>query len=291
MASNEQLCLEWNDFESNISKSFREIRDNGDLFDVTIACEDEQVQAHKLILSACSPFFKRVLGKNPHQHPLLFLRGVKYREILSILDFMYCGEVNIAQEDLQSFLAVAEDLKVKGLTQNNQPLGRQGQKTKDQDHIELFSTCTKRPLEVSSASPSTKPSVSTDVMVESFEGEMLVDIEDPNNDHTGFGEENNWVIDNTKSEVLQFDENKGLKIEGSLNPEDFVCHERDPGTKKIFKCNICNDYFFNKSQATSHVEAKHLNVTYSCEFCGKEFKSKDTWKQHKRRNHTEQKVI
>jgi len=117
MAS-EKFCLRWNDFESNISSAFKELRDDKDFFDVTLACDDEQLQAHKVILSACSPFFRNVLRRNPHQHPLLYLKGVKYTDLQSVLNFMYHGEVNVAQEELNSFLAVAEDLRVKGLTQN-----------------------------------------------------------------------------------------------------------------------------------------------------------------------------
>jgi len=119
MSSSEKFCLRWNDFESNISVAFRELREEKDFFDVTLACDDSQIQAHKVILSACSPFFRNVLRRNPHQHPLLYLKGVKYQELLSVLNFMYMGEVNVAQEELNSFLAVAEDLRVKGLTQNN----------------------------------------------------------------------------------------------------------------------------------------------------------------------------
>ena len=115
----EKFCLRWNDFENNISNSFRELREDKDFFDITLVCGDNQLQAHKVILSACSPFFRAVLKKNPHPHPLLYLKGVKYEEIISVLNFMYHGEVNVAQEDLNAFLAVAEDLEVKGLTQSN----------------------------------------------------------------------------------------------------------------------------------------------------------------------------
>jgi len=116
----EKFCLRWNDFENNISQAFKELRDDKDFFDVTLACDDEQIQAHKLILSACSPFFRNILRRNPHQHPLLYLKGVKFTDLQSVLNFMYHGEVNVAQEELNSFLAVAEELRVKGLTQNNQ---------------------------------------------------------------------------------------------------------------------------------------------------------------------------
>ena len=119
MGSNEKFCLRWNDFESNISVAFREIREEKDFFDCTLSCGSRQIQAHKLILSACSPFFKTVLKQNPHQHPLLYLKGIDLTNLQAVLNFMYNGEVNVAQEELNSFLAAAEELQVKGLTQNS----------------------------------------------------------------------------------------------------------------------------------------------------------------------------
>ena len=118
MMTSEKFCLKWNDFESNICSAFRDLKNEKDFFDVTIACEEEQVSAHKVILSACSPFFKNILRRNQHQHPLLYLKGISFSGIQSVLNFMYYGEVNIAQEDLNTFLAVAEELQVKGLTQS-----------------------------------------------------------------------------------------------------------------------------------------------------------------------------
>ena len=113
MASSEKFCLRWNDFESNVSSAFRDIREEKDFFDVTLACDDDsQIQAHKVIIAACSPFFRNILRKNSHPSPLLYLKGVKYKELVSVLNFMYMGEVNVAQDDLNSFLAVAEELKV-----------------------------------------------------------------------------------------------------------------------------------------------------------------------------------
>ena len=122
MASSEKFCLRWNDFEANVSGAFRELREEKDFFDVTLACDDNQLEAHKVIISACSPFFRNVLRRNPHQHPLLYLKGVKYRELLAVLNFMYQGEVNVAQDDLNTFLSVAEELQVKGLTQGNKSI-------------------------------------------------------------------------------------------------------------------------------------------------------------------------
>ena len=119
MGTADKFCLKWNDYEQNMNQAFIDIRETSSFLDVTLVCEDNlQMPAHKVILSACSSFFRKVLEYNPHQHPLLYLRGVRYEDLENIVDFMYHGEVNIAQEELNSFLAVAEDLKIKGLTQN-----------------------------------------------------------------------------------------------------------------------------------------------------------------------------
>ncbi|XP_040564410.1 uncharacterized protein [Lepeophtheirus salmonis] len=118
MGSTERLCLRWNDFESNIKHGFSELREEEEFFDVTLACGSKQIKAHKVILSACSPFFRSIIKSVPHQHPLLYLRGIKFNHLESLLCFMYNGEVNVTQEELNNFLAVAEELKIKGLTQN-----------------------------------------------------------------------------------------------------------------------------------------------------------------------------
>eukprot|EP00092_Neocalanus_flemingeri_P018398 GFUD01019911.1.p1 GENE.GFUD01019911.1~~GFUD01019911.1.p1 ORF type:complete len:240 (-),score=51.76 GFUD01019911.1:310-939(-) len=114
----EQLVLRLNNFEKSIGGIFTELRENEDFFDVTLVCDDNQVRAHKIILSSCSSFFKSILRRNPHQHPLLYLKGVKFDQIIAILNFMYSGEVSVGHAELNSFLLVAEDLKVNGLSQN-----------------------------------------------------------------------------------------------------------------------------------------------------------------------------
>lgn len=113
----EQFCLRWNDFHSNITAAFSEIRDEDDFFDVTLVCDGDTVKAHKLVLSACSPLFRLMLKKASHPQPMIFLRGIRFPDMLAILNFMYNGEVNVNQEDLQMFLAAAEELSIKGLSQ------------------------------------------------------------------------------------------------------------------------------------------------------------------------------
>ena len=113
----EKLCLQWNDFKDNIKSAFGNLREDNDFADVTLACEDgQQVEAHKVILAASSPFFQKLLGRNKHPHPLIYMRGMKSDDLLAIMDFLYCGEANVFQENLDSFLAIAEEFQLKGLT-------------------------------------------------------------------------------------------------------------------------------------------------------------------------------
>jgi len=135
MTNSEKFCFRWNDFERNISLAFRDIREEKDFFDCTITCGARQIQAHKLILAACSPFFKSVFKQNPHQHPLLYLKGVSFSDLQAVLSFMYHGEVNVAQEELNAFLSVAEELEVKGLTQGNDFESSSNKKNFRQDSI------------------------------------------------------------------------------------------------------------------------------------------------------------
>ena len=113
----ERLCLRWSDFKENVNFAFGKLRSDKYITNVTLLCEDgQQVEAHKAILAASSPFFEEILQKSKHPRPLIYLRGYQTRDFVSILDFLYFGEANVFQEDLDSFLAIAEEIKLKGLT-------------------------------------------------------------------------------------------------------------------------------------------------------------------------------
>ena len=103
MQNTEKLCLLWNDFKDNISTTFADLRDDKDFADVTLACEDgEQIGAHKIVLASSSPFFKNLLMKNQHQHLLIYMKGVKFDHLSSIVDFLYFGETRIFQENIEN---------------------------------------------------------------------------------------------------------------------------------------------------------------------------------------------
>ena len=130
----EKLCLRWNDFEMNASSAFAQMREDTEFTNVTLVSEDgTQVESHKLILASSSPIFSHLFKTNPHPHPLLYLRGINSEFLMAIVDFVYCGEARIAQDDLEAFFALADELQLKGLKDRKAEYGAQNNKSSQTD--------------------------------------------------------------------------------------------------------------------------------------------------------------
>ena len=115
MNTTHKLILKWDSFPENMLGSLAECRQDVDFADVTLACEDSQIEAHKIIISSASPYFRNILKKNKHSHPLIFLRGLKSKYLEYVVDYIYKGEVEILETDLNDFLCIAEEMELKGL--------------------------------------------------------------------------------------------------------------------------------------------------------------------------------
>ena len=89
------------------------------MFDVTLACEDETIEAHKVILSACSPFFRHVFRKTKQSHPFIYLKGVLHKDLVSLLEYIYTGETQVLAEDVERFIETGREMKVKGLAEDD----------------------------------------------------------------------------------------------------------------------------------------------------------------------------
>ena len=113
----DKFCLKWNDFHQNASGAFKKLRKDKDFLDVTLVSEDgEHISAHKVVLSASSEFFKDTLKKANHKNPMIFLSGFHSKTLQAVLDYVYNGEVNLFQEEIDLFLESAQKLKIEGLT-------------------------------------------------------------------------------------------------------------------------------------------------------------------------------
>jgi len=305
--SSEKFCLKWNDFEANISSAFRELRDDKDFFDVTLACDEEQINAHKVILSACSPFFRNVLKRNPHQNPLLYMKGVRFQDLVSVLNFMYHGEVNVAQEDLNNFLAVAEDLRVKGLTQNQAGGSGGSSSSSSRQNVKPQPEPYKPKSEVKRSVIPSRPSASSAVVqddddiqevvpVKTEPAPSQVDYQDPNHSQNQQLQqfEGDMQYEEGYDDYGQYDDS--AIVEGTpghdaakggiTKPEDFEKYLMSNGAGG-YTCSLCS-YTKTRTLVRNHVESIHFpnTFTYKCDLCGKTFGTNNAFLMHKKRFHS-----
>ncbi|XP_023339279.1 protein tramtrack, beta isoform isoform X6 [Eurytemora carolleeae] len=308
----EKFCLKWNDFESNISLAFREIRDEKDFFDVTLACDDDQLQAHKVILSACSPFFRNILKRNPHQHPLLYLKGVKYSDLQSVLNFMYHGEVNVAQDELNSFLAVAEELRVKGLTQNNSG------STKKENSAPKSPPSKSRASESAAPAPKRpRPNPPAPAFIQDDDIQEVVPVKSEPRDIASVPSDpysNNTAIATSNQHQLQTEEDAyednyedyegydqsydstmmdpNMTGDGNKDLYSYIEDHLD-GLYRGYRCMLCGKSAKDKGNLRKHVENIHFpgQFEYPCKICQKPFSTRNRLNHHVSKEHPAHKLL
>ena len=132
----EKFCLAWDKFEATASRTFKNLYLNQDYVDVTLVCDEEkQIKAHKLILSSSSTFFRRILKLNQHQNYILYLKGIKYNDLKAAIKFLYFGQVEVAHDELDSFMAVAKDLEIEGLQYQEDDISKAVDTLEEQENL------------------------------------------------------------------------------------------------------------------------------------------------------------
>ena len=256
----ENFCLNWNDFIKNVTSSFVELRRDQDFADVTLACGDGQrIEAHKVVLASGSLVFKDLLrqSQNKSSHPLVYMRGLKTLDLNLIVDFLYFGEVSVHQDKLNEFLALAEELQLKGLSGDglvgSQPSPVQQQQGEDQNGPFLTKAPAKSRLNTRKPSP-LKP------MNANEQALSLLD-DGKSNPKVSFRD--------GSSELDQ-------KIDSMM--------ERNDGA---WTCKVCGKKDqLNKSNIKKHIEGIHLEASaHSCDFCGAIARSRNSLQNHMFRNH------
>ena len=242
----EKLCLQWNDFNSNVNKAFGNLREDNDFSDVTLASEDgHQVEAHKVILAAASPFFKEMLLKKKHSHPLIYMRGVKTDILIAMVDFLYTGEAKVSQESLDSFLAVASDLKLKGLMSTDEA-------EQEKADIASFQPTTNR--------------------IETYVQQKKL------NDDKDIGSRS--IVAKMENHSEDFLAELDAKVKSMMEKgQNMISY----GKGKMWTgrvCKVCG----KEGQIVSirdHIEANHLEgIDLPCNFCEKTFRSRSTLRRH-----------
>ena len=254
----EKFNLKWNDFLLNISKSFGILRKEEDFYDVSLVCDDEKIiPAHKVLLSASSDLFKSILRKADHAKPMIYLNGVSSKELNNILNYIYEGEVELFQDELDNFLAVAEKLKINGL------VGGEKEHVNDDegnDEIETFKQDqdTRKNFE-------NLPSVRKRFQQGGLTDEVDVAVRKPNKTvavvvQTG----DNDVYDKAKHAVDKI----VMKVE-----DGWACKTCGKTTKGI-----------SSSQIRKHAEMHIEGLSFPCHLCGNTFRSRESLASHKKQH-------
>ena len=246
-----KLCLKWNDFQDNTRCAFGNLREDNDFVDVTLACEDgQQIEGHKVILAASSPFFKQLLARNKHPHPLIYMRGVKFYDLVAIVEFLYFGEANIQQINLDSFLCLAEELQLQGLME------RLEEKVAD---IE-----TKVTSAVKRGNVSFKKQMSDEKESSTETENILAASSEP---FVPF------PLISGGLEKLE-EEVKSLMEKG----------QNQSGTQKAYVCKVCGKEGYSSS-IKDHIERNHVEgISVPCNQCEKAFRYRIALRTHNQRN-------
>ena len=253
MSASEKLCLQWNDFKENITSSFREFREDKDFSDVTLACEDgSQIEAHKVVLASSSPFFMGLLKRNRHPHPLLYMRGLRSEDLMAIVDFLYHGEANVCQENLDSFLALAEELELKGLSGNVE-------REKEPEMATVQKKGAKLRQENSPKSEAAHPE-------SNFE-----EAPPPKSS-------NNTTVALTSNKIsVDLDLDLDDQIKSMMTKSDI---RSSNGQGNLATCNICGKQGPSNAMPR-HIEANHIiGVSHACDLCGKVSRSRNALRMH-----------
>ena len=245
--NSETFSLKWNDFQKNVSQSFGLLRQEEDLFDVTLVSEDEiQIPAHKLVLSASSSFFKSIFQKNTHSHPLLYLGGVNSRKLHFILDYIYQGEVQVYQEEIDGFIEAAQKLKIEGLRKEQENLdpGHEDFKIKAENQNSNYS--------------------------ESSDESYLVDVDD---------------VEKSKNSKTPRRKSTGRSMTpagGSLTTPELEQKIEELTVKidGVYTCGNCGKTAKDKTHLTRHVETHIEGLEYNCQHCGKVCRSRNGLTAH-----------
>ena len=257
MTSSEKFCLKWDDFQHNIVSSFNDLREDSDFSDVTLVCdEDHQINAHRIILTACSTFFRTVLRRNKNSHPIIYMRGLKAKDLVALVDFIYHGETNIFQEDLDTFLALAEDLQLKGLTGSlaNQDLD-----------IEKWLTEPKvtRKTEKYGQKQDNEP-------VQQFSPSLY-----------------DSPFDEYKTQTHVVSAEVGNSVESMVNHDAKLeaMMDRNTDGDNMWRCTLCGKKTNKRSDMVRHIETHIEGLSYPCNQCGKISRSKMNLQSHMSRYH------
>jgi len=235
--------LKWNDFHSNTSNSFGLFRYEEYLHDVTLVTGDQKlVTAHKLVLSTSSEYFKNIFKNSKISNPFLCLDGISSTDLNNILDYIYNGEVQIYQEHLDRFLAVAQRFKLEGL------LGGEKEEL-EENHIPSYDPPPSRNNKPVKVEPELPESLLIDTSIQLNNQNQPMDANDPNDIDNKLYEYMSRNSDGKYSckvcgKIIQYKSHAKSHVETHMDGLTFPCH-------------TCGKEFRTRTASRLHVYRNH----------------------------------
>jgi len=271
MTSTGNYSLKVDDFDSNLVESLKELRDSEDFFDVTLVSDDEiPVQAHKVVLAASSLFFRNIFKFNKNSHPLLYIRGLSDKDLTNVFEFIYTGEIQVAHEELEKFLQIAKDLKLKGmfgnemLTMSELTPAIQEESPEKVEHKQKKRNKPKQ-LMVVEVDDNAKADVKSEDLSLHDHDESIV---------------SNIVVD-TETDVESTVTATETEV---LDAQILEMMFKDNG---LWHCKTCEKSQPKKSNMRVHIEINHFDVSQPCTFCEFIAKNRPSLSAHVKTKHTE----
>jgi len=286
MGDTAPLLLQHCDSGNQYSAGFKGLRKDRELFDITLATDDDIIDAHKVLLSACSPTFRKIVSKTPSNgHPFIYMKGVNSEHLKVIIDFVYDTEVRVPSSELQKILDLAQELEINGLAQVQD---REGEMIINNDPSEAKYISTDAAISLEEKSLNSCVDVPVDASINSDNVECEINTEDEDFQFQDFS-----VIMHNKSEETDTEESVNIKInidQETLERLDQQIKKnlrvnRD-GRKKTNICKFCEQKFKSKQKAITHIEGHLEEFVFPCELCNKVLNTRKGLRSHIIYNHT-----
>ena len=271
-----------------------------DLTDVTIVSDDKKhFNAHKIVLKACSSVFQNIIEDLPQTNSVIYLRGIQYQEIESILEYMYLGEVTISQQRVYQFLKVAADLEVKNFDKENTDSTSIVTDTSEpmSDINEMGALNQKVEHNVETIFENTIPLQECEESAIK-EDQLKNDMDVSNNSNQKYHEVNDLKLAYRSNQKFIMNRHISLKekvIVYACNQCEVKCSSRYSLTRHIqsqheeenieYACNQCEVKCSSRSNLTRHIQSQHEEKVFPCDQCDKYFKRKDSLKEHYQADH------
>jgi len=279
-------------FNTFAQETFQKALYDKNFSDVTlVSSDDELIPAHKLILSGSSSFFGNLLSKHNHPNPLIFLKGVPAKIMMSILTFMYHGQAQIEQKDLETFLDCCKDLQIRGATDEVPGARKENLYEVKTENLETVETAVKTGDE--SLAEQVEMQNNLETFGDSLSESILPLQENPYQEVPETREEadESAALTETKEESDELTETKYNETKEQTNfsykkPVSAYHTPKNPKPANLC-CKLCDYRVHRNDLLKLHMNSKHNAEKFTCRVpaCGRNYSSKINLRHHMKSNH------